>query len=259
MRIFINTSDNAITHALPATNAVGETVTVNGQWFLNAPTGQHQEITASDYILNAGVVDAGSLVTKVFTAQLDAFPMYSFNQASALCSAADVDAIDGTGTVTTLPAPFNGNTYSPRYQSGDATNGTVGGGTALLPVNTVPATDAVGMIQTDTINIAGDVAAGVDTVACYWDIWSCSTSQDIRGTGQGPHAAVNTPALKTWTRLDPDLATFYCFVSVDGGTTYTRASHMVPTIVPALGTDLRLCFVNNSATKVYLNAYSVMY
>lgn len=259
MRIFFNVSDNAITHVLPSTNDTGEVVSVNGQWFLSTPTGAAQPVVSTDYVLNGGTVDANSIITKVFNKQRDTFPMYDYVKFNAFCSTADIDLIDGTDTATTLPAPFNGNTYSPRYQSGSSAGGAVGGTTALLPKNTVPATDAVGMIQTDTISIAGDVAAGVDTVCVYWDIWSLSVSHDIRSLGQGAHGTTNSPAVKTWTRLDPNHADFYCYVSVDGGTTYTKATWLAPTILPAVGTNLRLCFVNNGSTKIYLHAYSVMY
>jgi hypothetical protein len=249
--------------------AQGESTLANGKYLLDTPLGVAVDVTSASYVLPQ---DSGSLVTLISQGWLDRNPMFDHYESNFFVEAADVAKLDfGTGA----PLPEAANIVSgtnPTNDPGSFARCQVGRGTgpaptgiapnsiAMLPANLRNPNPVSGCVLTDTIDITSYNPSdpGTDEVMLWWKVGTQALSEDTL-QGYNATAGLNTPCRKTLVEGSQNPADFHAYVSVDDGVTWREAYYMEPIDMVTAGTDLRVAFVNDSNTKLYLMGFIALF
>jgi hypothetical protein len=258
MRILADLASNDILQ-VEKTPPVGDPVPINGKYVVDVPEGAPVQVDANSYILNGGVVDAGSVVTHAFAGLLAQFPQYDNIVFNPLVIADDVNDLDLTASFMEPP-----DTWATRAQVGrgsvDPQEGLAPNSTAILPVNTAGSgSNRPGMLITDTIDIsAATSGAGAREFVVYWRLYSFTTSDDVM-SDYGATAGLNDPAIRSISEADQEPTDFQVYLSLDDGAVYFPVGRLEPIAFCVPGTSLRLAFRNDSASKIYLGNYALLF
>lgn len=248
---------------------VGGSHIVNGQFVTPTPPGVSITVDSTSYLTPQ---DASSVPGQIASEFLIRNPIYDHVLWSFFVEEADIAALDissvapsptalnvSTGTLPTLAASPNGPRCKVGRGVGPAPLGIAPNSVALLPRNLSRATATYGGIVTDTIDTTPYTgASGTDEVMIWWKIASLSTSEDIV-SGYNLTAGTNEPALRSLVEIDQEPAALLVYASVDDGVTWHEIRYMEPTDLVTAGTDLRLAFINQGNTEIYLIGYVLLF
>lgn len=231
------------------TPSTGSTRVVNGQFILPIPEGAAVEVDSSSYILPQ---DGGSLSNQASQALLARYPQYSFVESNFLLEDSDIAKLD-----LVSPGPLS--SY-PRVQLGRGAGPLAGAAPntlALLSANTATGgPNAPGMVSIQTLPLA---PPGIAECLIWWKVVGVSTSEDVIN-GYGATAGQNTPARRTMLEYPQDTPSLQVYASNDGGANWYSSQRLTPVSFPALGTNLKIAFLNTSPSlRLYLLAYSVLW
>jgi len=263
MQVVANIASDAIV-TTSSDPEVGGSTTVNGQYLLVMPPGVAVTVTSSSTPASVAADAAAELLVR--------FPMYDHVVYNYFLDSTDVAALDlsgaapqpTSGTVAVGTAPTNDPGPVPRCQVGrgvgPAPVGVAPNSVAVLASHGSASTPSYGCIITDTEDLTPFNAGnpGADNVMVWWDIATVSTTDDIV-QGYGLTAGVNLPAQRQQEKIDQEPADFRVYISVDDGASWYEASYLEPVDLVTAGTDLRVAFVNDSGTKLYLNAFALLF
>jgi len=263
MRLLVNLSDNKIIQ-VGADPSLGDTETINGKYVIDVPG--EISVNPSSYVQP---VDGGDVLTAAYNTLLALYPTFSYVKFNALMSSTDMGALDLTATydntvsVLLSNPPYTGTAYTARSQVGRASgpnSGAIRHCTALLPENDDLTPPAPGLLMTDTIDISAETGGlGADTFMVWWKVHGFTTSDDVRSS-YGATSGQNDPAVKTLEEIDQEPSTLTVGISNDDGITFTAVNRLTPLTLGALGTNVRLIFLNtDTSSKIYLTDYAVCF
>jgi hypothetical protein len=225
-----------------------DSVVINGKYVLPLPDEATVTVTPGSYV---DPVDGGDVASLAFASLLAKYPMYSHVLFNLLRTSTDVAGLD-------LTASYDGN----------ATRAATGRGAGPLPVGQAvnrtrvlaahPITSAPGVLVTDTIDISGYEPSGVSDVCLWWKLHELTRSHDVTSS-YGATAGEDTPCAVSIASQVAEPVGFDVYVSGDDGATWVAASYMTPTDLGALGTLLRVAFVNTGTTDRVLSGFAVLF
>jgi len=235
------------------TPELGEANTFNGRFALPVPDGASVDVDDSTYILPQ---DGGDLATQLAQNLLARFPMYSHIVYNFLLEDADIADLDltATGPAGQATRVITGRGIGP------GTLGQAPNTTSLPPQHTILGVPQPGCLVTDVVDI-GPVTggAGADEFLAWWYIWEFDTTHDV-ASDYGVTAGDNTPASRDITETDQEPSNFEVYISHDNGANWTPIGHIEPTDLITFNTQVRMAFLNTSASdRVYLAAYAFMF
>jgi hypothetical protein len=134
------------------------------------------------------------------------------------------------------------------------------GSSALKAAHVVATNTAV----TVTTSAAGSYTVveshpGTDEVMLWWKVSGSSTSEDLGFSNKGTSAGQNSPAIKTLTETDPEIAPLLVYASVDNGVSWSLVPYLEPVDLVGAGSDLRVCFINTGTASLYLHGFCVLF
>ena len=243
----------------------------NGKYILPMPLDIDFPITATDHILDgSGDIDATSVVSKGYAHLLAQFPQYGNIYFNPLLTSDHVGELvldesfwftDRSGTP---PYP----NYYPRFQTGREEgvddDGQMPTHTALLPINDKVDPPRPGMIITDEIDIGpytldcDNNPVGADEFMLYWRLYKFVVTDDI-AADSGAKAGQNSPALRLIEETDDEPDGFSVYISVDGGATWCLAGLLDPVAFCDKATTIRIAFRNDTAEKLFLACFALMF
>lgn len=248
------------------TPEIGAPVPVNGKYVVPVPDGAAVQPNQDSVVLPTS--DPNSIVAQAFAGQLAQYPQYDSLVFNPLITDTDVDDLDLVGPVT-----IDGNTYSPRLQTGRQSGGPFVSGqaantTVILPVNDTlgGGNDRPGLLLTDTIDISpflpppppGDCfIPAADDFMVWWKVYEFDVTQDVRSEF-GKFAGTNTPALRNILEVDQEPAGLEVYISSDDGLSWVQVNLLDP-VCTCPGTQVRLAFLNFSPVKLYLASYAILF
>lgn len=242
---------------------LGELVPINGKYVVPVPEGATVELDSSSYILNGGIVDAGSAVTEAYAGLLAQFPMVDNILFNPLITAEDAADLDPTAFFPDLPNPA----FPTRAQVGrgapDPQEGLAPNSVAIYPQNDKVAPTRPGMLITDTIDISlpppdGASVAGAVEFMVWWKIFKFQTSQDV-SSDLGATAGLNDPAIRSILEVDQELSGFQVSISVNDGGTYYPVGRLEPIVFCEAASQIRIAFQNLTTEKIYLAGYALLF
>lgn len=268
---------NLATGALPLqiVQVTGEPLTgygftTNGKFVIPSPLGIEFPVDSSSYILDGGgAVDGGDVSSIGFAHLLARFPMYDHIYFNPLLTPAHLAELvtDDSFYLTdrTFDPPHQ---YFPRLQTGRTVGidaGQMPTATALLPVNTVSAEDRPGCLITTAIDISaftldcdGVTPLGASEFMVYWQFLDFSVSHDIAADA-GVYSGENSPAVRAASKAADSPVGLSAYLSTDDGATWCEVRLLEPVSLRNRGTSFRLAFRNDSAQKLYLAHFAVMF
>lgn len=262
MRIIVDLATHQILQ-VEGSPPLGDPVAINGKYVIPIPDGASVDVNASSYVLNAGVVDSGSIVTEAFSGLLAQFPMFDnilFNPLITADHAADLDP--------TIAFPDPPNPSLPtRAQFGrgsvDPQEGLSPNSVAVYPLNDKVTPSRPGMLITDTIDISlpppdGASVAGALEFMVWWQIYKFQTTEDI-ASDLGATAGQNEPAIRSILEVDQELSGFQVYISVNDGGTYFPISRLEPIVFCEQANQIRIAFENQTNEKIYLASYALLF
>ena len=236
---------------------------VGGMFSLPLPYSVGLEIDKTSYMTPQ---DSGSVPGLAVSEFLARFPMYDhvlFSYYLETSDLTDIAIAPGStqptaATVTPTPPPWAAYTPGslPRTQLGSL-GGVVPNAVAMLPVD--PVNSTYGCVVTDKLDITSlnPSNPGTDEVMMWWALGKMAVSEDVV-RGFGLTAGLNTPAVKTLERLDPETSGIYVYASNDNGASWYRVEYMEPTDLTTGGTDIRFAFINTTPDKVVLLGWAAL-
>lgn len=257
MRILVDLATNKILQ-VEKTPEIGESTPINGKYIVDVPEGSYVEVDSSSYVLNAGVIDSGSVVSLAFANLLANYPMYDNILFNPLILASDVNDIDLSATV-----PDGTSTLSTRAQVGrgspDPQEGLSPMSTAILPLNNTVSPSRPGLLVTDTIDITSFTSGvGAREFMVYWKLFEFTTSEDIT-SNYGSTSGLNEPSIKYIVESNQEPVDFEVLLSVDDGSTYYPVGRLEPIAFCNPNVSIRIAFKNESSNKIYVANYAVMF
>lgn len=245
--------------------------TVNGKYVIPIPLDFDFPITSSDHILDgSGNIDAGSVVSKGYAQLLAQFPQYGniyFNPLLTSDHVAELVLDESFWFTDRSGSPPYPNFY-PRFQTGReegvADDGQMPTHTAVLPLNDKVSPNRPGFIITEPIDIGpytldcdGD-PVGADEFMVYWRLYKFAVTDDI-AADSGLHAGTNSPALRQIEETDAEPNGFSVYISTDDGATWCRAGLLDPVAFCDKAKTIRLAFRNDTAEKLFLACFALMF
>ena len=259
MRVIADLATNDILQITP-TPEVGVLEPINGKYIFPVPEGAIVDATPSSYIVNAGVIDAGSIVTQAFASLLSQFPQYDHIIFNPLIVATDADDLDPTlglpGTPPALPRGTFGRA-TPGPQSGLAPNSI-----AVFPPNNLVVPPSPSALVTNTIDLTlpppagAGLPGGAREFMVYWKIFKVQLTADI-SSSFGATAGLNTPAIRSIEEVDQEPALFEVQLSPDDGVTFFAVNRFEPITFCTPVTLLRLGFKNETTDTIFIAHYSL--
>ena len=243
---------------------------MNGQFIVPVPPGIAIAVDSTSHILPQDATSVSSLIAAEL---LIRYPMYDHVLFDFLLESADIAGYEtAPGTVSPTAAnvtpggpswaAFIQSPNGPRCQIGRGAGpgpvGMVPGSAAILPENTAKAAPNYGNLTTVLNDISSAAPTGTDDVMMWWFVTQMDTTADILH-GSGGALGDDTPALRQMTELDQEIANFFCYVSNDDGVTWHLANYLTPTDLTVTGTNIRVCFLNARASRVYLLGWALLY
>lgn len=237
---------------------VGTAVSLNGRFILPTVQGIDFNVNSTSYVLDAGGLLDGADITSVsFAHLLAAYPQFGnlyFNPLLVLSHVAELDPAatfhEVVGGVYT--------TYACRYQSGSAV-GVMPTHTALLPANAGVTPTRPGMLITDEIDISAFTgAAGTDSFLPYWRLFTHATTADVVASF-GALSGTNSPAIHSVVEGEQEPTDFKVYLTTDNGSHWTEV-HLLETVAFCdKTTKFRLAFRNDSAAKIYIGCFALLF
>ena len=251
----------AITQVEMGKPNLGDKVSLNGRYTIPMPDGVSFEINSDSYVLP---VDGGDISSRGFAELLAQYPMFGFIHFNPLLSDQDLLELDTSGTITD-----GSGTHISRFQTGRSSSGVDDGNspvsTAMLSANTTVSPSKIGLIVTDTIDIAPYVGSvmsggGADQFMVYWKVYKFEDTHDILSrNGFGKYGQLNTPTLKNMVEIDQEISDLSVYISIDSGTTWHSVSRLTAISFCCKVDNIKLAFANTGNSKIYLAHYSVMF
>lgn len=264
MRVFVDQASGQIIQ-VSTEGLSGDTVPVNGQYALDLPATLN--VDSSSYVTPVDGGDLSSLAFEQFRQEFVTFDNVVFN---TFVSPSDINALDTSGTVDNTAgllistADFD-NIFEFRGQigrgTGPASVGLASGSVAMLPANLVYTfgVSKAGCLITDTIDISAQTGGlGADLFAVYWKVHKYTTSHDVRSS-YGSTNGQNEAAVRSLLDIDQELSGLFVGISTDDGGSYVPVSRMKNYQALANSTTIRLCFLNTTSEKIYLNSYALLF
>ena len=241
-------------------------VAVNGRYAIPVPLDLDFPITSADYVLDGGgEIDGGDVVSKGFAHLLALYPNYGNVYFNPLLTS---DHVAELVTDNSFWFIEGANSFYVRCQTGRPA-GSVGDGqmpthTALMPVNSKVSPSRPGFIITDRIDISayclncnGDVV-GTDEFMVFWKLYSFDVTDDV-AADVGALANTNEPALRMLQETDQEPTDFSVYLTPDEGVTWTPVNLLEPVVYATKTTTVRLAFRNDSANKIFLASYGLLF
>ena len=175
-------------------------------------------------------------------ALLAAYPAYSTLIWNPLHTALAQTQLDATAV---FPDPLMGN-IPTRFQAGSLPNSL-----AILEKNTAMSRPGVAITQEYTL------ATPAQTFVVYYKVGAVSWTPESIPTSLDPTA--NSGGLKYINVADQAPADFSVYISADNGSSYQEVTRLTPISFGTTTSSIRLAFVNNSATKLNLLSYGILY
>lgn len=271
MRILVDLAshfdlDPEITQAerTPPMGEEGRTA-LNGKYAIPLIPDARVEIDTTSYVLNPlGEIDGRDVASQGMAWLLATYPSFEHIYFNPLLTADHVAELDFTSTWI-----HDGNAFLPRAQTGREAGGPLPFGacpnmTAILPQNSTMTPARPGVLQTDLIDIGpytldeNSNPVGTDEFLVYWKLYGFEVSHDV-AADYGALAGQNAPAYKYIEEVDQEPADFTVYLSIDDGTHWCPAGLLEPLGFCDKTTEIRLAFVNESDTKVYLATFAVLF
>lgn len=265
MRALVDYVTNEILQ-VEKTPETGAPVPVNGKYVVPVPDGAALQPDRDSVVLPTA--DPNSIVALSFAGLLAQLPQYDSVLYNPLITDTDVDDLDLVG-----PVIINGNTYSPRLQTGRQTGGPFVSGqasntTVILPVNDTlgGGNERPGVLVTDTIDIspflppappgACEIPAANDFLV-WWKLYDFDVTEDIC-SDFGKFAGENTPSLRNILEVDQEPSGLEVYISTDDGISWVRVNLLDP-VRTCCGTQVRLAFLNFSTARFNLASYAILF
>ena len=260
MRAIVDLATNRIIKVGP-TSRVGEETVINGNYIFPVPEGAAVTIEEGDYILPQ---DPGSIPYRSAQELLVRYPMYEFIHYNFLLEATDIGALD---VAPTAPQPPLALLQGPRCKVGRAVGpspiGNAPSSVSILKRNThATPVHKSGYLVTDTIDISGITTGGLgtDEVMLWFEVGTVVGQEDVaRGYGASTSALGNQPADRRFRQEAPMPNGLQVWASNDDGVSWYQSSYLEPTDLVDLGSNLRICFVNNSDVEFVLLGFCVLF
>lgn len=210
-------------------------ICVNGSYLIDIPEMLSIDITESSVASNlANVV--------IPTALKQAYPAFKYLIWNPLLTSVQQDVIDSSGV---FPHPVIGN-IPCRFQKGVLPNST-----AILGSN--GAMSRPGVLVTNEI----DLEIPSQTFAVYYKVGSVEWVHDEMPTSIDP--TVNDGGKKYMNVANQSPVGLSVYISSDNGSSYQELDRLTPLSFGTTSSSVRLAFVNNGDTKLYLLSYGIMY
>jgi hypothetical protein len=225
----------------------------NGRFGIPVPGGASVHVDSDSYILPQ---DGGDLASQCAQALLAQFPMYSHIVYNFLLEGPDIADLD-------LAATGPGGEQT-RVQTGRGIGpdpiGQVPNTTLIHPQHIVLGVPRPGCLVTDVVDIGPMTGgAGADEFLLWWYIWEFDTTEDV-ASDYGATAGANTPAYRNVFEVDQEPLGWEVWITHSNGASWTGpVGRIEPTDLIVFNTQVRLAFLNRTATKRYLAAYAFMF
>lgn len=276
MRLLVDLRSHLATPPAPdiiqaqRTPATGEATVINGKYALPMPLAVDIPITLSDYILNgAGEIDGGDVVSKGYAHLLAAYPQYANIYFNPLLTGDHVSELvldqsyHFTDKAVSPPA-----TYYCRFQTGRQSGvgdaGQMPTHTAIFAANSAVTPERPGLLITEEINIGPYTLdcdgneVGTDQYMVFWKLYGFTVTHDI-ASDAGVHSGVNTPALRSLVEVDQEPTDFTVYLTTDDGANWCPVGLLEPIAFCDKSKKIRLAFRNDSANKVFLAGFALLF
>lgn len=243
---------------------------VNGKYVIPTPMDIDFTVTDASYVLDAnGNIDGGDVSSIGFAHLLAAMPQYKNVYYNPLLTSDHVaelvlDQSEHFTDKSLVPAA----TFYPRFQTGREDgvpdDGQMPTHTALLPRNTGVTPNRPGLLLTQEIDIGPFTLdcdgnqVGADEFAVFWKLYGFEVTHDIAATS-GAHAGVNEPALRRIIEVEQEPTGFSVYLSTDDGANWCPVGLLENVAFCDKAKKIRLAFVNETDTKVFLACYAVLF
>lgn len=245
-------------------------IIINGKYALPVPLNMSFPVTADDYILDgAGDLDGGDLVSKSYAHLLALYPMFENIYFNPLLTSDHVGelVLDQTFWFTDrdLNPPV---AFYPRFQTGReegvSDDHQMPTHTALMAINAGMTPSRPGLIITDEIDIGpytldcDDNQVGTDEFSVFWKLFAFTHTHDVSADA-GLQAGVNTPAYRMLEETEQEPTDFSVFLTTDGGANWSPVNLLEPIAFCDKATKVRFAFRNDSANKIFLASYALLF
>lgn len=260
----VTTGDPQITQVekTPPIGTPGRTP-IGGKYSIPIVPGANINVTKSDYVLNAGVVDGGDIASQSYAWLLARYPSFEWVYFNPLLTPDHVAELDLSATFGGFPtraqtgritaAPF------PPGTGGPFPAGQMPSHTAILGQNNTVAPPRPGLLVTQDIDISAYTGmAGTDTVMPFYKIYDFDVSEDI-SSDYGVFAGQNSPSIRYLIERDQEPAGFSVYISPDGGVSWVNAMLLAPVTFMANTTTIKLAFENTTANKIFLATFGFLF
>lgn len=248
MRAIVDLATNRIVRASATPH--GEYTNMSGHYPFPVPEGAAVSINESSRILPQPAGLSGLSAQEL----LVRYPMYDFIHYNFLIEAADIAALDLTPGA---PVPAVPGSAGPRCMVGrgsGAPSGNAPGCVTLLKQNSA-AGGRKGLLVTDTIDISAVTSdpAGTDEGMVWYSVAQVLRQEDVsRGYGASTVNLGNQPGYRMLEHLPAASSAVDAYLSNDDGATWYQAGYLEPTDLVDLGSNLRVCFLNNHPRNEYV-------
>lgn len=239
---------------------------INGRFLLPVPLDLDFPVSDSDYLLDGGGdIDGNDLASQGMARLLATYPQFGNVYFNPLLTDEHVDELDFTFE---FHDPDTDERFTPRFQTGREAplddSGQMPTHTALLAQNNGTATPRPGLIVTDEIDIGpytldcDENEVGTDEFMLWWKLYSFDVSHDI-AADYGAQSGKNEPAFRRVMEMDQEPPGFSAYISVNNGATWCQVGLLEPVAFCVKTTRIRVVFRNNSANKIYLASFAVLF
>ncbi len=254
---------------IPVTGSAGGE-NINGKYAIPVPLGIDFPVTNDDFILDgAGDIVAGSLVSEAYAHLLAVYPQYGniyFNPLLTSDHVAEL-VLDQTVHFTdySLEPPAQ---FFPRFQTGREEgvpdDHLMPTHTALMPLNVGVSPWRPGLFITDSIDIGPHTLdcdgnqVGTDDFMVYWKLYDFTVTHDVAADA-GLLAGTNSPAARMLLETDQEPSNFSVYLTTDDGANWCRVNRLEPVAFCDKTTTVRLAFRNDSASKIFIASYALLF
>jgi hypothetical protein len=213
----------------------GVSISMNGKYLLDFPdTFEVGDMSDTPSNIAENIIKPQFLVE---------YPSYDYVVYNPLLSSVGV-----FDTTARYPAPTG--SVPSRCKIGGAPNTC-----SILRNNLAAGRPGVGI--TEEIDIAGETDDGLgrETYLLYWRAVTKGVSHDVSPVGDSTE---NTPALVTYSEME-DGAQYSVYISSDGGITYQRIEKLTPFSFSTRANSVRLAFINEGDSDLYILSYALMF
>jgi hypothetical protein len=248
----------------------GASSVTNGKFYVPVPEGVAVTVDTGSSLIVPN--QAAAIPGEIASEFLVRFPMYDHVLWNFFLESTDMALLD---VASGSPSPAAGNVLTGTPPSGVAgPNGArcqIGRGTGPAPVGIAPNSVAIlsrnlqrapatyGSLMTDTFDTTPFTgASGTDEIMLWWRIFDRSTSEDVLN-GFNDTVDRNEPVMCEVDEIAQEPVDFLVYASADDGVTWHECRYLEPCDLVTPGTDLRIAFVNQSASRIYLMGFIAVF